>query len=102
MQYFYQEFEVRQNDKVVCTITNSEIIDAVTTETAGWVSEYDLEDLQSRIYHALEDDRLWENDMQEFFYSDNHGALNNFIDRWTQFAFINILTANYIKKWGEH
>ena len=103
MQYFYEEFEVKQDDKVVCTITNSEVIDAATDEIDGWVNEYDLEDLQSRVYHAIEDDKIWSgNGMREFYYSDNHGALNNFIDRWTHFVFINILTANYVKKWGEH
>ena len=103
MQYFYEEFEVKQNDVVVCTITNSEVIDAVTDEINVWVNEYDLADLQNRVYHAIEDDKIWSgNGMREFYYSDNIDALNKFIDRWTHFAFINILTANYIKKWGEH
>ena len=102
MKYTYQEFKIEQDDVVVCTITNSEVIDATTEEINGCLEDYDLSDLQTRVYHAIEDDKLWEHKMQEFYRSDNHGALCDFIDQWTHFAFINILTANYVKRWGEH
>ena len=96
----YCEIEIKANGKVIKTINNIEVYKRTELEiTNDEIDLVGLADLQEQVWFELEQDKLWDTPVPEFYDCDNWQELVDFVDKWVCEAFITCLTNYYYKKY---